>query len=483
MVQTNDRILDEEMWGGEKNQPRSSYLRSAVKGFIDVIRPAILVKGPRKQLMSTSYLDGLRGWAAFMVYWQHHQLWPRTLIFADQNFENGFGYQDRYYFGAFPGIRLFFSGGHFAVAIFFVISGYVLSAKPIKLMYAGEHEKLGQNLSSALFRRWIRLHIPVMGTTFAYMTSWHLFGIWTVTPAHERTFRDELWKWYCEMKNFTFVFRTGGESWLTYNFHAWSIPVEFRGSIIVYTALLAFSRCTRNARLWCQAGLMFYFMYIVDGWFGTMFVSGMFLCELDFLATQNNLPNWISNLSKYRVKGSYVLFFCAVYLGGCPSHGSDIQIIRDSPGWYWLSWFHPQANMDPKWLFLWTGAFMMMVAIPNLKWLKGFFETRFCQYLGHISFALYLTHGPVLWLLGDRLYTATGWHREANLIHTPYWVDAFPLSKAGPLGFDMAFWVPQIILLPFTLWMAEIVTKVFDEPSVKIAQWCYRKTLAPAPKM
>lgn len=110
--------------------------------------------------------------------------------------ETGFGFEGKYYFAAFPGIRTLFTGGHFAVAIFFVISGYVLSAKPLSLIYAGHFEELGNNLGSALFRRWFRLHVPVILVSFVYMSMWHgPFGIWTLSPKHEKNFRDELWNW------------------------------------------------------------------------------------------------------------------------------------------------------------------------------------------------------------------------------------------------------------------------------------------------
>jgi peptidoglycan/LPS O-acetylase OafA/YrhL len=184
------------------------------------------------------------------------------------------GYNGSHYFACLPVVRTFFTGGHFAVSVFFVISGYVLSAKPLALIHANEYTKLGDNLASALFRRWLRLFIPIAVVTFLYMTSWHLFGVWTVSPVHEPTYRKELWKWYTEFKNFTFVFRTGGETWFTYNFPTWSIPVEFRGSIAVYTTLMAFSRCTKNARLLGEVALIFYFMYIADGWFGATFIAG-----------------------------------------------------------------------------------------------------------------------------------------------------------------------------------------------------------------
>ena len=175
------------------------------------------------RLRPTAYLDGLRGFAAFLVYVHHHQLWPRSKSQTDI-IENAFGYRGQFYFAAFPGIRTFFGGGHWAVATFFVISGYVLSVKPLSLIHAGDQAKLADNLSSALFRRWLRLFIPVICTTFVYLTSWHLLGIWVNGADPRETYVAELWAWYAELKGFSFVFHLGGDPWFSYNFHLWSIP-------------------------------------------------------------------------------------------------------------------------------------------------------------------------------------------------------------------------------------------------------------------
>jgi len=454
------------------------------KWLTDLMRPSFFNKiaSPRKQLRSTAYLDGLRGFAAFMVYWQHHHLWARDGVGADRVFENAFGYDNQYYFACLPVVRTFFTGGHFAVTVFFVISGYVLSAKPLSLVHAGDYLKLGDNLASALFRRWLRLHIPVICTTFLYMTSWHAFGIWT-DSVHQPNYRDELWNWYAEFKNFSFVFRTGGEPWFSYDFHVWSIPVEFRGSIVIYTALMAFSRCTRNARLWCELGLLVYFMYIVDGSFCAMFMSGMLLCDLDLLAKKDDLPQFFGRLRPLKDLIFYSLFIISMYLGGVPSHSREIKTLRESPGWYYLSFLIPQAVFDYKWFYLFWASAFLVASIPRIPWLKRFFEAQFNQYLGRISFAFYLVHGPVLWILADRLYVATGWSKESHAIGLPNWINIFPMSKAGPLGFELSFLAPHLIILPATLWLAEIVTKVFDEPSVRFSRWVYGKTMAPSPKL
>jgi hypothetical protein len=227
---------------------------------------------------------------------------------------------------------------------------------------------------------------------------------------------------------------------------------------------------------------MFYFMHVVDAWYGAAFVFGMFLCELELLATMDELPSFISKLKPWKTPLSYVLLLISAVLSGAPCHALEMEYMRGNPGWYYLSFLTPQAAYDPKWFFLLWAAICFVTAIPRIRWLKAFFELPFNQYLGRISFSLYLVHGPVLWILGDRIYAAVGWdsegmHREAHLEYIPGWVNKFPLPGAGPFGLEPRLWLPQLILLPVTLWLAEIVTESCDEPVVKFAQWMYGKTL------
>ncbi|KAL3417155.1 acyltransferase [Phlyctema vagabunda] len=465
------------------SEPGLSRLGHAAKWCIDLLKPSLFSRRSSKKVTPTAYLDGLRGFAALLVYWQHHEGWARLSGPANEIFENAYGYQDRYYFAAIPGVRLLFTGGHFAVTVFFVLSGYVLSVKPLSLIYSGNLSKFNDSLASAFFRRWLRLHLPIIGTTFLYMTSWHMFGFWTSYPEHKSNYLDEFSSWYRDFWRFSFVFKLASPTnppWLEYNVHLWSIPVEFRGSIVVYTTLFAFSRSKRNARLLSEIALIFYFLFMVDGWFCSMFLAGLLLCELDLLAQSNDLPAVFYRCRSELWKSPffYVLFACSIYLSGVPSSKPDIETLRESPGWYYLSYLKPAAIQDSKWFYLFWAAAFLVAATRHVHLLKRFFETRFNQYLGRISFGLYLVHGPVLWILGDRLYAAVGWRRDFNNEGLTAWSDIYPLSKSGPLGLEIAFLAPHLILLPFTLWLAEITTRLFDEPSVRFAQWLYRNSIA-----
>lgn len=480
MGRPDEGVLEAGDWRPSKTEQHASHFVSRLKPWLQVVRPCFLSKASVRstKLRRTAYLDGLRGFAALLVYWGHHQLWAHESQHADKILENGFGYERQYYAATFPIIRIFFSGGHFAVSVFFIISGYVLSAKPLSLIQTGDHIALGDNVASALFRRWLRLYLPLILVTWTCVLSWHVFG---VLPNFDprKTLREELWTWYAEFKNYSFVYRLGGQPWFSYSYPSWSLPVEMRGSLLTYVTAIALSRCTRNARLVCELGLVGYLMYIVDGAHYSMFACGMLLCDIDLLAAAGQLPIWLTACKPYKRWIFYPLIAVALLLGGCPAFDRDHEVLRRTPGWRHLVFLAPSAVYDYKWFYLFWAATFLVVSIPRVPLLKKFFESRFCQYLGRISFALYLTHGPVLWTLGDRVYAATGLTKESHALGIPTWVNSFPLPRTGPFGMEINFLIPQLILLPVSLWIAEMTTTLFDEPSIRIAAWMYRKSTEP----
>ncbi|KAJ5196788.1 hypothetical protein N7449_007267 [Penicillium cf. viridicatum] len=68
-------------------------------------------------------------------------------------------YRERYHLLALPWIRLLFNGGHYATATLFIISGYVISRRPLELIQTGRVEQLANYLSSATFRRSSAAHV------------------------------------------------------------------------------------------------------------------------------------------------------------------------------------------------------------------------------------------------------------------------------------------------------------------------------------
>ncbi|KAL1895626.1 hypothetical protein Sste5346_005095 [Sporothrix stenoceras] len=433
----------------------------------------------------TAYLDGLRGFAAFLVYIHHNELWAHAASPHGDNeyFENAYGFKGKHFFATLPFVRNFFTGGHIAVAIFYVISGYVLCAKPLGLIIDKKPLALLDNLASSVFRRWFRLYIPIFATTFAYAMSWHIFGhYWVSNSKQHASVWEEIWEWYVELKNFTFLFKEGS-IWVSMNTHLWSIPFEMRGSMICFMTMLATYRATHFARHVCMIALAWYFLYIVDGYYCCMFMVGVYFCYLDLLAKRNDagFPSILRKLQPYKMPLAYGFFALGMFLAGVPSQKNDLMLLRSNPYWYYLSFLKPQAVFDPKWFFLVFAAGMIVGTVPHIPILKSAFETRFCQYLGRISYSLYLVHGPVLASIGDRVYAMTGWYRvvEDHDKMLEWWINRFQLPKTGPMGLEINFLAPQIIIFPVTFILANLVTKYIDEPAVRWPAKLYKWVCGP----
>lgn len=434
----------------------------------------------RASIMSpTAYLDGLKGFAVLLAYWVHHEMWAHENTQGQFLLENAYGYNNRYHFASFPFIRILFSGDHFVATIFFIISGFVLARKPLSLIHSKSTVALHQHLVSSVFRRWFRLFLPALSITFLWMTSWHLMRYRSSSPLAglpEKSYLSELWKWYTDAKNFSFVFDTSGST--HYNDHLWSIPIAFRGSLVVWTSLLALAQCTTPIRLSLEAGLIWYFMYIVDGWYCSLFVMGMLICDIDLLHSANQLPNALRFGHTVRSWVYYLLLAFSLYLGGVPPAAGDATRLKESPGWYMLSYLRPQAALDPRWFYCSVAAALALISIPRIPLLKSFFERAACQYLGRIAFAFYLVQGPILWSIGDRVYAATGRMRESQIATVPGWINLFPFPRWGVMGLEVNFLVAHLILLPLTLVAAEATTRIMEDRAKRLSHFLFEKATA-----
>ena len=211
--------------------------------------------------------------------------------------------------------------------------------------------------------------------------------------------------------------------------------------------------------------------------YASCFVGGMLLADLHLLQSHHELPNFISRMAPYRMTISYTGLIIGLYLGGAPAFGNKIDNYRDAPGWHYLSYLRPSAAFNPKAFYLFWAALFTVAAIPNIHWLKSFFELQPIQYLGKVSYAFYLVHGPILWTLGDRVYAAIGFARRNHAEGIASWVDLLRLPAWGPVGLEFNFLCAHIVLLPFTLWIAGVVTRVVDEPVLRGLGQGYRNLL------
>lgn len=440
------------------------------------LTPELLRHSPRPEILrDTAYLDGLRGLAAMVVYVAHHLLTANGLMAP---IEVAFGFEGNYFLVNLPFLRMLFTGSHASVPIFFIASGFVQSRKALQMIHEDD-TAVYTVLASGIFRRGFRLLIPVLGTAFFFMTLWHLIGIAPYMGHYEPTYWADFKYFFTNMWYWTYIFKTNDikldethtvNQWFAYNGHTWTVPIELQGSFHVFILLLVFSKSKARTRIMILSATAFYFL-LEGGVYWFCFPVGIVLCELDLLSTSEDFL--ISSKKPYRKHVFYAILAMGLYLGGVPVRGFNImspELVADQPGFYYLSFLIPRIYFDVTHFLGTISAFLIIIAIIGLSELQKVFEGRILQYLGRISFSLYLCHGPILCTLGVFIYRLTG-----KITDPPSaWDSLVPIPSLGPVGLNLNFLIVNMVVLPVTLYTSELCMKLFDGPSIRIAQWAWK---------
>ena len=435
---------------------------------------------PDEPRRPTDYLDGLRGVASLFVFFDHYLVGLKTDIV-----QYGFGADGNWSPFQLPFIRTIYSGSAM-VAIFFVISGYVLSARCIIAMRAGNQDKVHHALTSMTFRRAMRLFVPSIGSSLLTMsmvflgilgpqwpkhwTVWHeLHNYWTYL--HEDLFK--LWAWDISFKGW-------------YAPQLWTIPLEFKCSMILFMLLLAVARCTVLVRFAIEGSLLLYLFY-VDRWDVATFVAGMTIAEINIIADERRKARDEARAALTEAAGEEALtrplrkkhplitfvtqlpLWCvlifAFYLTGYP--GSDPD---HTPGYRWLTHFW-RDDWDYKFrFFLAQAAILLVFSISFLPLAQKFFTTSIARYLGKISYALYLVH------------TAMNRTLRFFLWNTFWGIMQYESSEGDDAKFEGGWFLGTIIYVPCVLWAADIFWRMCDIPAVKLAKWVEDKCFVPSPR-
>lgn len=453
-----------------------TLLRCLVPSFLHdrLIKQPVLCANARRAGTTTKIrtLDGLRGLACLFVFNEHY-----TYNFS-KSFLYGYGVEDHRTIIQYPGIRLFFSGFSM-VAVFFVISGYVLSYKPLQQMRTKKAGELQKTITSSVFRRAFRLFLPpiiatlicgllvYLGAFNAGKTVWETDGNYLhlhepTPPEHPGFFnqmRDaakcstwilNIWNWNDDMISV-------GD----YDLHTWTMPVEFRCSMALFLMLVATAGLRQNIRLLANA--TFITFCVVSDWkHVTLFLAGMLIAELDMIRQDTSsalLPISRRLSSRCTNKASstawLLLFFLGTYLASVPVSGCD-----STPGFVTLCSWVPSTVTDKGWFIRSIGAVSITWSAINSESLKSLFTNRFSLYLGQISFALYLVHGNVLKSLQ---YASMPWIYSVTGIVDPDIASTHSMVAAWLIGL--------LGILPVTFWLSDLFWRWVDMPCVRFVRW------------
>jgi peptidoglycan/LPS O-acetylase OafA/YrhL len=405
-----------------------------------------------KRLHATSYLDALRGYAAWIVV-NHHR------------FQMG-----GWWIFNLPLICIV-NKGKGMVDVFFVISGFVLSQRMIKLIRARQKGKIMDSLASSIFRRYLRLYIPCAFASFVSMLTVHFWA------AKQRAqpipgFWAQLADWLVDTAQFCNPFAAltgywmgdGGVLTSAYLDPLWTIPVEFRGSMVVFVYCAGTSKLRDRHRL-TVCGVV---IFLALAWQVTdvaLFLAGAFLAEVSLIRhpgrygltvtlPRNNdvedekvTPSTPRRQSIASNLGHLCLFLFAIFLLDTPGDPA-----KASFPWPYLGALIPSYWGKGAQGHFWSvmASPMLVWSVDSCLWLQRPFRWRFSQYLGDLSFGIYLMHYIVIRTLWDKGL----WQFVRTHFHGSPWTFV-PIT--------LIFWLA-------VLWVADYFERV-DRQVVKFGRW------------
>ncbi|KAF4964428.1 hypothetical protein FSARC_7614 [Fusarium sarcochroum] len=407
----------------------------------------------------TAFLDGMRGLAALCVFLEHF-----LLPFWNGIFYAYGGSEESQSLAQLPIVRLVYSGSPM-VCIFFVISGIVLSLKPARLAQEGQWLQFYDILGSMAFRRGIRLFVPCIVASFVHMliaqARWcNLRSVvewegppeihdefWLKQPHHVPGFWTQMSQWLDFLVDKVLIPSTwrgtttgrdyGDLEHVEYGSQLWTVGIEYWSSILLFVVLLGTVKLGLVVKGLIITTLTGFSLW-VSRWDIALFLFGSMLGHT--VAFEPHLQANKKGIGGLIVFGP--IFLLGLHLASYPElNGSQ------TAGFSWL----PLAGNSRLWQSI--GASMIVFSLVNLDALKTIFSCRVLLYLGRISFAVYITHLPLLGVVGWRLvafiWTLTG--------------RATYVKEVG--GVFIAF----IILLALQIWVADLFCRFVDEPCTRWA--------------
>lgn len=467
----------------------------------------------RRETQKILALDGLRGVACLFVFHAHYS-YSFSNCLEEAPTEQ---LRDRVMYQ--PYVSLLWSGVAM-VDVFFFISGYVLATKPLRLIRSQQVSKAFSAISSAVFRRALRLYLPCMaliilialmvrlrcfeaGNNFYWQAHVGMVGPQEAPPPYFSSFWDQIWDalmdCYRMFDNtipwgvFNIPYTETGAARpqaTVYDPHLWTIPKEFKCSMLIFMMLTLTAPLRTSWRMIINGALTLNCLF-TERFGELLFIAGMLFAEIDMIRAERqakqveldpsfhqrhnyNLPpariQSLPFLQRIMSEGNFMsnllglaMFIPGLFLLSIPSQGADLypQFQRV------LSWVPAYIQEKDDFVRV-IGAIMTTWPVATSSWLTPLFANSVAHYLGQISFALYLVHGAVIKSLWYWLQPKV----NELVAGKPVWaMPSAPFIRLWLIGY--------VIVLPTVIWSADIFWRVIDQRCVSFARWVETKAVRP----
>ena len=360
------------------------------------------------------HLDGVRGAAAFSVFLCHFiQTFLPHIYYTDRAESHGL-WEGEFATSPFNIVV----NGNFAVCLFFVLSGYVLSCR-----YLAEGDLA--YLRRLAVKRYLRLMLPTLG---AVLVAWAIlaaggYSFGAAQPFTKSGMRDTYAAvvplWAALEQGTIGAFFLG--QW-SLDPVLWTMQTELYGSFLVFALLALFAGVRRRWLVWAVATLIFYNGYYLA------FILGVALADL-----QGRADGWEAPYPLV-----LVLVTLGVWCGSYPYYGAETGL------WSML----PAIGSAHKPVFYHVlGAFLLIGATSVFAEAREVFTLRPFRFLGRVSYSLYLIHFPLICSVATALL----------------------LALLPRLGYTASIALIFVVMVPVVLAAATLFTTLIDEPAIRLA--------------
>lgn len=286
----------------------------------------------------------------------------------------------------FTPLNIFYHG-FFAVMIFLIISGYVVS-------YNCLHNKDENYIRASFFKRYFRLTIPVL---FSCVISYFLLevGAFSNIKASWASHSPWLSQFYaCDANFFNMIkfvlydeyMSYSPDDLLCYGNILWVMYALLLGSFLVYSFYALFARASSRFKIFIYIALIIIFNKSLL----LAVILGMILCDMD-------AHNVFQNVNKFIL---LIMLLPGIYLASYMRQDFPFYTILDID--FMKNYFGGWSNLLAFYYII--GAFLLFFALSRLSFSIKVFSSRVAVYIGKISFSIYILHFIVICSLSSFIF-------------------------------------------------------------------------------
>jgi peptidoglycan/LPS O-acetylase OafA/YrhL len=336
------------------------------------------------------------------------------------------------------------------VAIFFVLSGFVL---------ASSVNESGLPLRALIGRRWVRLALPIVAASiFAFVipsvngnsaqaaaSVTKSFWLGDEYAPDSRSLGEFFTLIFESAFNILVCIGNGAKAARLFNSNLWTMPIEFLGSVglfVTYRLLLDEALPKRTSRLVIMVLLIACFWN--TPFYG--FPAGAALFELrNWLRETAVRRPWLAGDRLALVLGAFVLIWGLIF-GGTP-----FELDLAHGGFYTSVTLAINAYVEPVSAITTMhhlGALFIVAAALLFNPLRYLLERPAIQFLGQISFMVYLVQIPLLYSLASGIV----------------------IFFAPRMGYNGATLLSLCAFLPAVIGVAMVLTRYVDMPAIRASR-------------